>query len=139
METISSDFLMRPRTRKRRVNSIVSWFVRRRGSPEEERLRDLQRRFRAVGARHDRAKKRFYRLGTVAMLAAIGGFALCWGLLSLSPWPPMTTLKHIASFPNCDAARALGLTPSKRGQPGYWKRHDRDGDGIACERRQPSW
>jgi hypothetical protein len=46
----------------------------------------------------------------------------------------MTTLKHIASFPNCDAARAVGLAPSKKGQPGYWNRHDRDGDGIACER-----
>jgi hypothetical protein len=136
MKTISSGCSTRPGSEKDGVNSIILWFVRRRGSPEEERLRDLQRRFRAVGARHDRAIKlrRFYRLGTVAMLAAIGGFALCWGLLSLSPWPPMTTLKHIASFPNCDAARAVGLAPSKKGQPGYWNRHDRDGDGIACER-----
>ncbi|WP_306262729.1 excalibur calcium-binding domain-containing protein [Pararhizobium sp. IMCC21322] len=51
----------------------------------------------------------------------------------LSPWPPLTTIKHIASAPNCDAARAVGLAPSFIGQPGYWGPHDRDEDGIACE------
>ncbi|WP_349643612.1 excalibur calcium-binding domain-containing protein [Bradyrhizobium genosp. SA-3] len=41
----------------------------------------------------------------------------------------MTTLKHIASSPNCDFARLVGLAPARRGEPGYWGRHDRDGDG----------
>jgi excalibur calcium-binding domain-containing protein len=68
----------------------------------------------------------------IAALAAIVAFAVVWGLGS-SPWPVMTTLRHIASAPNCGFARLVGLAPARRGQPGYWKRHDRDGDGIACE------
>ena len=68
----------------------------------------------------------------VAALAAIVAFAVVWGLGS-SPWPVMTTLRHIASAPNCGFARLVGLAPARRGEPGYWKRHDRDGDGIACE------
>jgi hypothetical protein len=97
----------------------------------EERLGDLQRRFRVVSARLDRTVKlrRWYRLGKIAALAALVSFALCWVLLSLSPWPPMTTLRHIASFRNCSTARAVGLAPARKGQPGYWKRHDADEDG----------
>jgi hypothetical protein len=68
----------------------------------------------------------------IAALAAIVAFAVVWGLGS-SPWPVMTTLRHIASAPNCGFARLVGLAPARRGEPGYWKRHDRDGDGIACE------
>jgi Excalibur calcium-binding domain len=104
------------------------------GGPEE-RLRDIQRRFRAVRARLDRTVKlrRWYRLGKIAALAAMVSFAVCWVLLSLSPWPPMLTLRHIASFPNCSAARAVGLAPARKGQPGYWTWHDEDEDGIACE------
>ena len=68
----------------------------------------------------------------IAALAAIVAFAVVWGLGS-SPWPVMTTLRHIASAPNCGFARLVRLAPARRGEPGYWKRHDRDGDGIACE------
>jgi hypothetical protein len=68
----------------------------------------------------------------IAALAAIVAFAVVWGLGS-SPWPVTTTLRHIASAPNCGFARFVGLAPARRGEPGYWKRHDRDGDGIACE------
>jgi hypothetical protein len=105
------------------------------GPGSEERLRRLKRRFRAISARHERAIKlrSVYRVSMIAVLAAIGAFTLCWGLLSLSPWPPMITLRHIASFPNCDAARAVGLAPAYKGQPGYWQRHDRDSDGQSCE------
>ncbi|WP_224766550.1 excalibur calcium-binding domain-containing protein [Nocardioides campestrisoli] len=37
------------------------------------------------------------------------------------------------ALPNCDAARAAGLAPVRRGDPGYGPHLDRDGDGIACE------
>ncbi|MED5548073.1 MAG: excalibur calcium-binding domain-containing protein [Pseudomonadota bacterium] len=50
-----------------------------------------------------------------------------------SPWPIATTMRHLASAPNCDAARATGLAPARQGEPGYWPSHDADGDGIACE------
>lgn len=38
-------------------------------------------------------------------------------------------------YHNCAEARAKGVTPIYRGQPGYRPKLDRDGDGIACERR----
>lgn len=41
-----------------------------------------------------------------------------------------------AYYPNCDAARAAGVAPLRRGQPGYRPGLDRDGDGIACEPRR---
>lgn len=36
-------------------------------------------------------------------------------------------------YPNCSAARAAGVAPLMRGDPGYSRRLDRDGDGRACE------
>lgn len=37
------------------------------------------------------------------------------------------------SYSNCSEARAAGVTPIYRGQPGYSAKLDRDGDGVACE------
>jgi hypothetical protein len=50
-----------------------------------------------------------------------------------SPFAPYDTFRHYMTVPNCDAARAWGLAPSRRGEPGYWPKHDADRDGIACE------
>lgn len=36
-------------------------------------------------------------------------------------------------YPNCTAARAAGVTPLYRGEPGYGTHLDRDNDGKACE------
>ncbi|MFD4506455.1 excalibur calcium-binding domain-containing protein [Streptomyces sp. NPDC058457] len=36
-------------------------------------------------------------------------------------------------YANCTAARAAGVTPLYRGDPGYDSHLDRDGDGVACE------
>ncbi|MFR9754709.1 excalibur calcium-binding domain-containing protein [Streptomyces sp. TR06-5] len=36
-------------------------------------------------------------------------------------------------YENCDAARAAGAAPVRRGDPGYGSHLDRDGDGVACE------
>ncbi|CAN7549297.1 excalibur calcium-binding domain-containing protein [Pararhizobium sp. LjRoot238] len=38
-----------------------------------------------------------------------------------------------AYFPNCAAARAAGAAPIYAGEPGYRRKLDRDGDGVACE------
>ena len=38
-----------------------------------------------------------------------------------------------ASFRNSSAARAAGAAPVRRGDPGYGRHLDRDGDGIGCE------
>lgn len=37
------------------------------------------------------------------------------------------------SYKNCAEARAAGAAPLHRGDPGYAKKLDRDGDGVACE------
>ena len=36
-------------------------------------------------------------------------------------------------YQNCDAVRAAGAAPLYVGEPGYSRRLDRDGDGVACE------
>lgn len=36
-------------------------------------------------------------------------------------------------YKNCSEARNAGVTPIYKGEPGYGKHLDRDGDGIACE------
>ncbi|WP_312597785.1 excalibur calcium-binding domain-containing protein [Brevundimonas sp.] len=38
-----------------------------------------------------------------------------------------------AYYANCSAARAAGAAPITRGEPGYARKLDRDGDGVACE------
>jgi hypothetical protein len=91
----------------------------------------LNRRFWAASGRHHRARKRRIFFLVVTLLAVIGGLVLGWA--SMSPWPLIPTLKHLASFPNSDTARALGLAPARKGEPGYWLRHDRDGDGLTCD------
>lgn len=37
------------------------------------------------------------------------------------------------SYANCAAVRAAGAAPIYSGDPGYSKKLDRDGDGVACE------
>jgi hypothetical protein len=49
----------------------------------------------------------------IAALVAIVAFAVVWGLGS-SPWPVTTTLRHIASAPNCGFAR-LGCAQTLTG------------------------
>lgn len=36
-------------------------------------------------------------------------------------------------YANCSEARAAGVTPIRKGEPGYAAHLDRDGDGVACE------
>ncbi|MCX5200956.1 excalibur calcium-binding domain-containing protein [Streptomyces sp. NBC_00237] len=38
-----------------------------------------------------------------------------------------------ASYKNCSAVRAAGAAPIRRGDPGYGRHLDRDGDGVGCE------
>jgi hypothetical protein len=46
--------------------------------------------------------------------------------------PPPPPPASSASYRHCDEARAAGVAPLHRGDPGY-AAHDRDNDGIACE------
>lgn len=45
-----------------------------------------------------------------------------------APAPPVT-----AFYANCDAVRAAGASPLYANSPGYSRKLDRDGDGVACE------
>lgn len=36
-------------------------------------------------------------------------------------------------YANCTEARRAGAAPVRRGDPGYGKHLDRDGDGVGCE------
>jgi hypothetical protein len=40
------------------------------------------------------------------------------------------------SYSNCDQARADGVAPLRKGQAGYARKLDRDGDGVACEAKR---
>jgi hypothetical protein len=44
-----------------------------------------------------------------------------------------STLFGNSYYPNCAAARAAGAAPIRAGDPGYSRKLDRDGDGVACE------
>ncbi len=113
------------------------------GRDPEKELSGLQRRFGAISRRYERSRARammFRRLGArtrtianAAMLAAVAVAVPFVLLKTLSPWPVGATLRHIVAAPNCDAAHSVGLAPSRKGQPGYWPRHDADDDGVACE------
>lgn len=42
--------------------------------------------------------------------------------------------KGKAHYKNCEEAKEAGAAPLHEGDPGYSRRLDRDGDGIACEK-----
>lgn len=108
--------------------------VRHDRGPEEE-LHRARRRNRAAWRRHDRAMRlrRFCRQARLPALVAILAIWPIVELTILSPWPMTVTLRHWQAHRNCDAARAVGLAPARRGEPGYWERLDADADGISCE------
>lgn len=47
--------------------------------------------------------------------------------------PAPLVQKQDVYYANCTEARAAGVTPIYRGEPGYAARLDRDNDGVACE------
>jgi hypothetical protein len=98
----------------------------------------LKTRFGTVSRRAARRQwwKRLPERALVwAWVFAIGAWLLL-ALVIVTPWPFELSVRHFAAAWNCDTARAVGLAPARRGQPGYWPWLDRGRDGIACERRQ---
>lgn len=98
---------------------------------------DLRTRFAKISRKADWRdwRKRLPR----RLLPFVIAFTVCvWGILAISqisPWPLGITFRHIAAANNCATARAVGLAPALRGEPGYWPWLDRDHDGIACEKK----
>lgn len=50
-----------------------------------------------------------------------------------TPAPSSTTASGDVHYENCTAAREAGAAPVRRGDPGYGRHLDRDGDGTGCE------
>lgn len=50
-----------------------------------------------------------------------------------APAAPAPLAGQPTTYANCDAVRAAGRAPIRRGDPGYGRHLDRDGDGIGCE------
>ncbi|MET7638937.1 excalibur calcium-binding domain-containing protein [Streptomyces sp. NPDC005438] len=49
------------------------------------------------------------------------------------PAPATSAREGRVHYENCAAAKRDGAAPVRRGDPGYGRHLDRDGDGIACE------
>jgi hypothetical protein len=49
------------------------------------------------------------------------------------PQPPAAQTAEPVFYENCAAVRAADKVPLLRGQPGYSRELDTNGDGIACE------
>lgn len=49
------------------------------------------------------------------------------------PWTLVGWVRHLLAAPSCEAAERVGLAPAKQGTPGFWRQHDTNGNGIACE------
>jgi len=47
--------------------------------------------------------------------------------------PAQKDNKRAVHYKNCAEARKAGVTPLRRGDPGYGRHLDPDGDGVACE------
>jgi Excalibur calcium-binding domain len=123
---------------------------RRWEDPDDDPLPGRRRRA-ALWRRHDRAlrvrrgirraKAPAFVVVCVAGLCAWAGVLDLWrpavdhvaGTTGASRWPPGVILRHVAARGSCRNARAVGLAPARRGEPGYWPHLDADEDGVACE------
>jgi len=111
-------------------NTPNDW--RDRQAASEQAAQDLKQKADALALRYRKAPQPGRRLSPLLVGAVV--VVVGWVVVSLFVgWGPLTTLRHLAAAPNCDAARFVGLAPAKRGQPGYWASHDRDNDGVSCE------
>lgn len=95
--------------------------------------------FRAVPIKQHGPYRRKHRIAWNRLSIYVGGAALV-GLAvgaKLNPSNPLSsTVTEAASaryYPNCSAARAAGVAPLDRDDPGYRSELDRDSDGVACE------
>jgi Excalibur calcium-binding domain len=67
--------------------------------------------------------------------AFVAGAALLVISAPIATANPVAVKQQGASvyYQNCDAARAAGVAPLYRDDPGYREELDRDADGVACE------
>lgn len=78
---------------------------------------------------------------TIAALIAGLAFGAVWSAGANRGSTPVRGLAPLrasappagAYYPGCNAARAAGVAPIYRGEPGYRPELDGDDDGVACE------
>jgi|GEM_PF-1490320 len=120
----------------RSLPPLANGRLRRRDRKAHPHLFRLRRKFERVSRRVERRSWLRRHRGALVYLLLLGA-AIGWIGWNLYPaamhWPIGTAFLHLAAAPDCHAARAVGLAPALRGNPGYHPRHDRDNDGIACE------
>jgi Excalibur calcium-binding domain len=126
-----------------RTRNLPDAWLFHHGRDSGEGFRSTRRDNRANRRRRNHAMRlrRVYRQTRLFILIAIiAVIALKFivDVFVLSPWPVTVTLMHLQARSNCDAARAVGLAPARRGEPGYWEHLDADGDGISCEPWSPA-
>jgi hypothetical protein len=114
------------------------------GPGSEARLKRVRKKFRDYFSRLDGRRRKPVDRAWLGMTIWLTAWAVCAGVAAAivieaaGDRPPMEGLQHVAAYPNCAFARAVGAAPSSVGDPGYWPQHDRDGDGWACE-STPDW
>ncbi|MGI9370706.1 MAG: excalibur calcium-binding domain-containing protein, partial [Ruegeria sp.] len=77
-------------------------------------------------------------LSPVRILTMVLALPITTGMIALgvymrtTDYEPTQAVAHIVALAGCEAARAVGIGPVRVGEPGYHKRNDPDGDGVAC-------
>jgi hypothetical protein len=124
------------------MNLLPEWLRAATGSEIEKALYYAKRRDKEVKRWRSRRPIGFgrrYRRKTLTLLAVVTflGIAYLVNPPAPSPWSQDMTRRHHEARRNCNAARAVGLAPARRDEPGYWNHLDADNDGISCEPWQP--
>lgn len=101
-------------------------------SQKKTRVRGIKNKIRHFKQRYIFDQK-FRQDVRQAFILGLGFLFLVLYVFISSPWPVGLTMRHMLASPNCASARMAGLAPALKGAPGYYSRHDADGDGIACE------
>lgn len=83
------------------------------------------------GCHHDRANGTYHCHAATGLRARDTSEETYIRPTDPAEWPGPGTY-----YRNCSEVRAAGAAPLRAGDPGYARHLDRDGDGVACERRR---
>lgn len=78
--------------------------------------------------------RRSLGLGIIAAFLALGSANGAEKKKKTKKKPAAKKSGGAKSFSSCKAAKKAGYSHMRVGQPGYSKRLDRDGDGVACDK-----
>ncbi len=92
----------------------------------------LTRRQRRADALRRQALSPVRILLMVLALPLTTGMIAIGVYLRVSDYERHEAVIHLVALAGCDAVEMLGFGPFREGRPGYHKRNDPDGDGVAC-------